>query len=485
MPHLPRGELAHLISHSFHFMQQIASGGSIASRSNYAIKDAPKRLIEPFLVFFLTMKLLHLLSFAISAHASALSSCPGYSASNVETSATGLTADLHLAGAACDAYGRDLDGLKLAVAVESPSRIHVKIYDAAEHVYQVPEAVFPRPKAGTEHVENADIEFEYTASPFSFRIVRRRGGEALFDSSAASLVFEDQFLRLRTKLPLDANVYGLGERSDSFRLATKNHTVTIWNADNPPTSDHRNIYGSHPMYLEHRESGSHGVFLLNSNGMDIHIVRDAEEQYLEYNAIGGVFDFYFLAGPSPVDVTKQYAEVAGLTTTVPYASLGFHNLRFGYRDAFEVAEVIANYSNAKIPLETQWVDIDYMDKRSVSVPQWKALVLTSRSFLLTLSVSRFTWSARLSTTCTRTSKNLPLWSTRPLRRATTVRITAAWRPTRFCSTAPGSLSTASCGLVLRATRTGSIRQHTSTGMKSLRASLPPRRASISTISGSI
>lgn len=33
------------------------------------------------------------------------------------------------------------------------------------------------------------------------------------------------------------------------------------------------------------------------------------------------------------------------------------NSRWGYRDAFEVAEVIANYSKAEIPLETMWTDI--------------------------------------------------------------------------------------------------------------------------------
>ena len=48
-----------------------------------------------------------------------LGECPGYKASNVKTSATGLTADLKLAGAACNTYGTDLEKLRLEVTYEN------------------------------------------------------------------------------------------------------------------------------------------------------------------------------------------------------------------------------------------------------------------------------------------------------------------------------------------------------------------------------
>lgn len=90
----------------------------------------------------------------------------------------------------------------------------MKIQDKANQVYQVPDSVFHRPSANqTSNGQNA-LAFHYVASPFSFSVTRRNTGEILFDTSAASLIFESQYLRLRTKLPASPSLYGLGEHTD-------------------------------------------------------------------------------------------------------------------------------------------------------------------------------------------------------------------------------------------------------------------------------
>lgn len=54
--------------------------------------------------------------------------CPGYTASNVANTATGLTADLALAGPACNVYGTDIEDLRLSVNYDNgqlPSTIEM------------------------------------------------------------------------------------------------------------------------------------------------------------------------------------------------------------------------------------------------------------------------------------------------------------------------------------------------------------------------
>ena len=62
---------------------------------------------------------LALLASLAGVMAASVDDCPGYAASNVKQTATGLTADLTLAGPACNIYGYDLGALKLLVEYQT------------------------------------------------------------------------------------------------------------------------------------------------------------------------------------------------------------------------------------------------------------------------------------------------------------------------------------------------------------------------------
>ncbi len=234
------------------------------------------------------------------------------------------------------------------------------IQDLNQTVYQVPEDVFPRPSAtGGVAASDSQLVFNYTENPFTFS-VSRTSGEVLFNTSGSALVFESQYLRLRTSLPAHPNLYGLGEHSDHFKLNTTNYTRTLWSRDAYGIPAGTNLYGNHPVYIDHRgANGTHGVVFVNSNGMDIKI-NDTAGQYLEYNTLGGVLDFYFVAGPSPIEVSQQISEVVGKPAMMAYWTFGYHQCRYGYQDVYQVAEVVHNYSAAGIPLEVR-ISAEYLD----------------------------------------------------------------------------------------------------------------------------
>lgn len=51
----------------------------------------------------------------VHARAANSTACPGYTATNIDVTDSGLTADLALAGTACNAYSEDIKDLKLVV----------------------------------------------------------------------------------------------------------------------------------------------------------------------------------------------------------------------------------------------------------------------------------------------------------------------------------------------------------------------------------
>ena len=264
------------------------------------------------------------------------------------------------------ALGSDFKNLNLAIDYESATRLHIKITPDGESTgsrstsnrWEVPESILPRPQSKFE----GQSTMSYVINQHPFELSVKRGKDSIFNLSKM-LVFQEQYMQVVLGVPKGTrSTFGFGESSRSQQAMQVGSSYTLWATDIAASNFDQSLYGSHPFFMQILEDGSaHGVFLLNSNAMEASLHDDATHgQALGIQMTGGVLDFYIFSGPTPTAVLQQYFEVIGKPALVPYWSLGFHNCRWGYPSVDYVAEVVANYSVAGIPLETQWVDIDYM-----------------------------------------------------------------------------------------------------------------------------
>ncbi|EST05446.1 Glycoside hydrolase, family 31 [Kalmanozyma brasiliensis GHG001] len=339
-----------------------------------------------------------------------VTSCPGYQlVGSPNYSDHGFTAQLSLAGTACNAYGVDIHNLTLSVVYEKKHTLHVHIYDTAKQQYQLPNGlIFDRASSNPANIQDgstaeaSDLIFHHTAEngtqsgSWAFWIARRSTGDVIFDTRSSNiptydngmnnvssdtkrnstampkheLVFENQYLQLSSALPEDANIYGLGEYvTGSFRRNSDETLQPFFTLDAGTPVD-SNMYGYHPVYLETRRGSdgrlaSHSVSMLNTAGMDVLLRRGV----VQYRAIGGTLDLRFTSGDYQVDgcvknspntAIQQYVNFVGNPVLHPYWSFGFHLCRWGYNNVSDTQAIIDAMRENEIPLEVQWNDIDYL-----------------------------------------------------------------------------------------------------------------------------
>lgn len=181
--------------------------------------------------------------------------------------------------------------LVFEASFDNENQIRIQIKDANNQCWQIPREIVPicNQKNTSSILHNKSIKTEiantnltvqqqedhfiithqlfslviYTER-FNFRLIRNDGNECIFDTSTSdkhTLIFQRLFKTIGTSLPVNANIYGLGENISSFRKNSMNSTFTFFNQDSP-TLPNVNLYGSHPFYLEHRSGKSHGVVRL-------------------------------------------------------------------------------------------------------------------------------------------------------------------------------------------------------------------------------
>ncbi|KAF5200395.1 Alpha-glucosidase [Thalictrum thalictroides] len=307
----------------------------------------------------------------------------GYSLVSIEDAPNGGLVGLLQVKKKTNTYGPDIPNLQLFVKHETQDRLRVHITDAEKQRWEIPYDLLPREQPptlkksigksrkvlyGESEISGNKLIFSYISDPFSFVVKRKSDGQILFNSSSdesdpySSLVFKDQYIEISTKLPQDASLYGLGENTQSHGIKLQpNDPYTLYTTDVAALNPNVDLYGSQPVYMDLRNVGGeafvHAVLLLNSNGMDV-IYRGNS---LTYKIIGGVLDFYFFAGSTPLAVVDQYTQFVGRPAPMPYWAIGFHQCKWGYKNLSVTEAVVDNYKKALIPLDVIWNDDDHME----------------------------------------------------------------------------------------------------------------------------
>ncbi|XP_069474583.1 sucrase-isomaltase, intestinal [Ambystoma mexicanum] len=257
-------------------------------------------------------------------------------------------------------FGEDINNVLFSAEMQTQNRFRFKITDPNNKRFEVPHNNV-KPFIG-DAATNTNYVLQLTEKPFGIKVSRRSNSRILFDTTIGPLQYANQYLQLSIKLP-SSNIYGLGEHvHKQFRHDVNWKTWPIFTRDWFPNGDGNNLYGAQTFFmcLEDKDGTAFGVFLMNSNAMDVTI---QPAPAITYKTIGGILDFYILVGNTPEQVVMEYLELVGKPAMPAYWSLGFHLSRWGYTSLEEVKTVVQRNRDIGLPCDVQFTDIDYMEGR--------------------------------------------------------------------------------------------------------------------------
>ena len=186
--------------------------------------------------------------------------------------------------------------------------------------------------------------------------------QALLEPYLHGFAISSTELRLLRPLTGDERIYGFGERTGD--LNKRGQAFPIWNIDphkghNPNTET---MYTSIPFYLglNVADGRAYGV-LLDHTGYIAMDIGKTDRSHVSMTLEGDSLVVYFLTGPTPADVLRQYTELTGHMPLPPRWTLGHHQCKWSYSSAQQVRDVAAKFRERNHPCDAFWLDIDYMN----------------------------------------------------------------------------------------------------------------------------
>lgn len=179
-------------------------------------------------------------------------------------------------------------------------------------------------------------------------------------------------------------VYGIPEHAINYNLP--NRRYRLWNLD---VYDYKlrvetALYGAIPYVTVTSPDGT-AVGFLYLNAAETHVTiggsgspdgsattyngdgdlpdagTEAADRSTFWESKHGVYDLYFLPGPTPADVLKQLAFLTGKVQLPPLFAVGYHQCRWNYRDERDVANVNTGFETNDMPVDVLWLDIEHTD----------------------------------------------------------------------------------------------------------------------------
>lgn len=159
-------------------------------------------------------------------------------------------------------------------------------------------------------------------------------------------------------LEVETIVYGLGEANRGINK--RGYRYISNNTDIPHHhEDTYSLYAAHNFIIVAGEK-TFGLYIDYPSALTFDIGYTRSDR-LHIFCERADLDLYVITGDTPYDITKQFRKVIGRSYIAPKFAFGFGQSRWGYKTPEDFITVVKKYRENHIPIDTVYMDIDYMD----------------------------------------------------------------------------------------------------------------------------
>lgn len=225
----------------------------------------------------------------------------------------------------------------------------------------VPPIKLDLPKFDSNQNKQYEVKFQNNV----ISVYRKQTNTLVWSADLNTLVLSEQFNQIFTTISSNL-VFGLGEHKDVYEKVVKNRKRFLFFNRDQATLPDMALYGHHSFYLNYEINNenvnAHSVLLLNAHPIELIMMN---KPALLWRTLGGTFDFIINLGPTPIEAIKQHVQIVGKPPLIPYWALGFHLCRYGYNTIQKAKEATERTIQAGIPYDVMWLDIDFMQDRTM------------------------------------------------------------------------------------------------------------------------
>ncbi|MEH7248116.1 alpha-xylosidase [Neobacillus niacini] len=214
---------------------------------------------------------------------------------------------------------------------------------------------------------SGDLKVKITKDPFE--MVYYNGDKKLTQTEKKGLAWitgpnKETYMRGQLNLNVGEYVYGLGERFTPF--VKNGQTVDSWNRDGGTSSEQ--AYKNIPFYVTNK---GYGVFVNHPDGVSFEVASEAVSKS-QFSVEGEMLDYYFINGPTPKEIIRNYTDLTGKPALPPAWSFGLWlstSFTTNYNEE-TVTHFVDEMANRGIPLSVFHFDCFWMEEFEWSNFEW-------------------------------------------------------------------------------------------------------------------